>query len=457
MEVTYNEAYDGFSGSIIIPEEVSYMSKLFKVTSIGDWAFDGENISSVNIPNTITNIGEYAFCENRKLTSLYIPKSVIKIGFAAFSECSGLTSIIVEKENAYYDSREDCNAIIETETNTLLFGCMTSIIPNSIIIIKDWAFCDCGLTSITIPNSVTDIGYASFAENENLKSVIIPNSVKTIGDNAFNNCDLTSLTIGSNVTSIGEGAFSNGGGSINHITTIVSLMERPCKIQGPSSVNPSLFEEITFTKNTFYNATLYVPTGTINRYRETLGWEDFVHIMEIDGSGDGGDSPEEKQCAKPKIYYNNGELSFSCDTEDVEFKSSITNSDIKNYTTSSIQLTVTYHVSVYATKSGYQNSDVAEGTLCWVEIDPQKEGIVDLADGVSQVKALPVLIQAENGIISVQGAPEGTEVSIYSAEGKQEGAAITRAGVTTIHTGLKPGSVAIVRIGSKAVKVMMNQ
>ena len=103
------------------------------------------------IPNSVTSIGEAAFEGCIGLTSVTIPNSVTSIGHAAFYGCSGLTSITVESGNTFYDSRENCNAIIKTSTNELVTGCKNTVIPNSVTSIGQAAFYYCsGLTSVTI-------------------------------------------------------------------------------------------------------------------------------------------------------------------------------------------------------------------------------------------------------------------------------------------------------------------
>lgn len=180
---------DAYCDSIVIPETVTYDGNTYTVTAIGQSAFRGRNgLMSVTIPKTITSIRNYAFCN-----------------------CPDLTSITVKSDNPKFDSRDNCNAIIETESNTLIAGCKNTVIPNTVTTIGSYAFWDCsGLTNIIIPNSVINIERSAFEQCDSLTAVDIPNSVTTIGAFAFYWCfNLKSVTIGNSVTLIGNKAFES--------------------------------------------------------------------------------------------------------------------------------------------------------------------------------------------------------------------------------------------------------
>ena len=224
--VTYNDEtyshYNEYSGNVVIPESVTYSGTTYSVTSIG---------------------------------------------VAAFSGCTGLTSIVVATSNSVYDSRNNCNAIIETSTNTLIAGCKNTIIPNSVTSIGYSAFWGCtGLTSIEIPNSVTSIDQSAFRDCTGLTSIEIPNSVTGIGVWAFQDCTgLTSIEIPNSVMIIDSRAFYGCTG----LTSVTVLSSTPFHIESNTFSNTA-------------NVTLYVPKGSKAAYEAADYWKEFKKIVEIE-------------------------------------------------------------------------------------------------------------------------------------------------------------------------------
>ena len=183
-----------------------------QLASIGDYAFNYcTDLTSIEIPASVTSIGMNAFNGCTGLTSITIPASVTSIGNYAFSGCGSLATMTVEAGNANYDSRNDCNAIIEKSSNTLIAGCKGTTIPATVTSIGDYAFSNSGLTSIDIPASVTSISRYAFLSCTGLTTVSFAagSQLTTIGDGAFEGCeDLASITIPASVTSISGSAFT---------------------------------------------------------------------------------------------------------------------------------------------------------------------------------------------------------------------------------------------------------
>ncbi len=391
-DVNYNS--NSYAGNIVIPQSVSYNGVTYRVTSIDMWAFlycdrlmsvtipnsvtsigneafkqcdrlmsvtipnsvtsigSGafwfcEGLTSITIPNSVTSIGAHTFMCCSGLTSITIPNTVTSIADDAFAGCSGLTDIYVDSGNSKYDSRNNCNAIIETASNTLIVGCQNTTIPNSVTSIGDCAFYFChGLMSVTIPSSVTSIGNYTFYNCDGLTNITIPNSVTSIGNEAFNYCNgLTSITIPSSVTSIGEYPFSKCSSltslsvdrgnskydSRNNCNAIIETTSNTliagcqnttipnsvtsigdyafyycdglmsvtipnsvtsigkyafCGCSNLTNVKVDLETPLSISSTTFSrsNATLYVPAGSKSAYQNASYWSQFKYIIEfIDG------------------------------------------------------------------------------------------------------------------------------------------------------------------------------
>ena len=199
----------------------SFCSKLTAINipnsieKIGSLAFqDCKGLTNISIPGSVSVIDHSAFFGCSGLTAIEIPSSVTRIENEAFAECSGLTSITVASGNSTYDSRENCNAIIETKTNTLIAACKNTFIPNSVTAIGEAAFRGCcGLTDITIPNAITTIENDAFRDCTGLTNISIPGSVSIIDYSAFFGCSgLTAIEIPSSVTRIENEAFAECSG-----------------------------------------------------------------------------------------------------------------------------------------------------------------------------------------------------------------------------------------------------
>ena len=223
---------------------------LSNVTTFGSFALVScEKIENIKLGSSVKTIGAWAF-EHTGITKITIPKSIENVGHAAFGLCKKLQSIKVEEGNPYYDSRYNCNGIFVKANNTLLAGCMNTVIPEE-----------------------TDtIGYGAFYHHSGLKEIKLPDNLKAIADYAFTGTGLSTITIPESVDSIGKQAFRN----CANLATFKVMSKEPIKI------NEDVFFYETDTIYTFLNVTLYVPFGTKSLYASADVWKNFKNIVEME-------------------------------------------------------------------------------------------------------------------------------------------------------------------------------
>lgn len=252
------------TGTVTLPETVSYGGVNYSVTVLGLASFYGIRITSIIIPNTVTTIGRSAFNNCTNITSLHIPSSVTSIEPLALRNLFSIEDITVDEGNQTFDSRNDCKAIIEKESKRLVRGCINTVIPNEIEIIGDFAFSGCYMQSINLPDGLTTIGEGAFHACYYLSSIDFPNTLTSIGMNAFERCNrLSSITIPANVKTIGQYAF----------THCSNLRVVTCNCTTPPTIGTDCFGNIRKYPK------LFVPEGRVSVYQSWSSY--FKSIVEI--------------------------------------------------------------------------------------------------------------------------------------------------------------------------------
>lgn len=417
--VSVEAAEEKPTGDVVIPSIVSYNGVDFKVIRIADNGFENcYDITTLTIPHTMTHIGYLGLGWMHGLeTIVFDNPQNMTIGSYAFD----------------YDWRAFSKVkIINCDERSLLnqgLNLVTSL-PIHELYINDKRVED-----YIVPDG-TEIMGTLFSNCNTLRTLELPNTVKKISSNAASGCNsLTTVTLSSSLESIDYNAFAD----CSELRTIYL-----------KAATPPLLDKSSFANGCYMFATLYVPKGTLSDYKNAEVWKDFVNIEEKEYS----DAPVEpkSKCSTPVIYYEKGKISFSCETEGAEFVSEISSTDIGSYTTSEINVAAVYYISVYAKAQGYDNSEMATATLCWIDADPQTEGI---SNGIAKVRANPVLIQSYGNVLSISGVDVGTPISVFDVSGKQVGSADAMSESTYINTSLTRGQIGIVKIGEKAVKIIM--
>ena len=341
---------------------------------------------------------------------------------SCFEGCSGLTSITIP--SSVTSLGRDCFS-----------GCsgLTSItIPSSVTSLGDFCFyCCSGLTSITIPSSVTSLGNDCFSNCSGLTSITIPSSVSSLGDGCFGGCSgLTSITIPSSVTSLGSSCF---GGCLNLET--VYFEGKYCKSDYADLYIPT-------------TCIIKVPEEYLQDYKSAFG-SDYQYIYAWNPDETGEDSKPVTQCSIPSISYESGKLMFACETTGVKYHYTITDTDITSDALSEngeVSLSAAYNISVYATADGYKASDKAEATLYWINAN------LDTGTNINMVKTRGVVASAHDGIVTLSGLDNGEVVKFYATDGKYLGSSVAANGSASYAVN---ESLVIAKVGKDSIKIAM--
>ena len=335
-------------------------------------------------------------------------------------------------------------------------GCtgLTSItIPSSVTSLGDYCFPGCsGLTSITIPSSVTSLGDGCFQDCSGLTSITIPSSVTSLGGNCFWNCSgLTSITIPSSVTSLGDFCFQGCSG-----LTSITIPSSVTSLGGNCFLNCQKLETVYFEGkycNSHYaglkiptTSIIKVPTEYLQEYKNAFG-PNYKYIYAWNPDETGEDNKPVTQCSTPSVSYGEGKLMFACETAGAKYHYTITDTDIKSDALSEngeVSLSAAYNISVYATADGYKASDKAEATLYWIDAN------LDNSTNINMVKTRGVVASAHDGIVTLSGLDNGEVVKFYATDGKYLGSSVAANGAASYAVN---ESLVIAKVGKDSIKI----
>ncbi len=316
-------------------------------------------------------------------------------------------------------------------------------IPNSIKDIASSSFEDSSIEEITIPNSITKINSSTFSGCTKLKTVSFPDGLEEIGSYSFKGCKLlTSITIPESVKVLRGFTDCTGLKSVNIPKNVKDVYFYGCtnllKIYSYIE-NPNEISTIAFSDNTFYSGTLFVPKGTVEKYKSTGGWKKFNFIEEMS---------DDTKCATPTLSYSNKELRYACETNGATIHETIKCSDVTTTTfTGSHKLNAVYEISAYATADGCSQSETITAKLFWVDGSLESSNINSVS-----ANARGILVQNDGDFLNVSGLNDNEKVILYDISGVQLDTTKSVNGIATfsINKALK---IVVVKVGNDSIKV----
>lgn len=420
-EKTAMVTLSNYNGILVIPESINVEGVDYIVTSIDEYAFrENNNLLSVTIPTSVKTMGVAAFTYCNSLIKVNLGNGLETIGHRAFSYCSNLQSVFFGTSvNKLDDSVfNGCTNLSQIYIKDLSQWCKIDfmaegsnpltyahhlyldkkelkdlIIPEGIETIKQYAFCGCtSLETVKLPKSLKSIAKFAFKGCTSIEELEIPEGITTINEYAFNGCSklekvklpeslqiieycafcdclgLRSITIPANVEYFNYYSFYS---STNEEVDFFIYPEYPpfaCKESFPS------------------NSIFYVPEGSIELYKNVAPWSN-LNVKTFTGLGS-------EKCTPPVITYKNETISFTSETPDAVFHYVITSADGQKNTGSSLNVSGKLLVRVYASKSGYEDSDIVESEIDikGIKGDVDGDGVVNVAD---HVKLSDIIINNE--------------------------------------------------------------
>ena len=386
----------------------------------------------------VTNEGYFRSWSSSKLEYVYYYG-----GYRYYS-----TKTIVIPETVTYNERT--YPVTQIGKNAFRDSYIKSVkLPKSIKKIDDYSFQDSSIEEISIPDGITEIESYTFSGCKYLETVSFPEGLKTIDSYSFKGCkSLTTITIPESVTILKGFTDCIGLTTITiprnvtdvyfygceNLLKIYSYIEEPRDIAYPSTA---------FTKNSYYSGTLYVPKGTIEKYKSKEGWKSFTWIEEMSGSDD-------KKCATPVLSYSNKELKYDCDTNGATIHETIKCSDAATAIFSgSHKLNAVYEISAYATADGYSQSETITAKLFWVDGSLESSNINNV-----RANTRGILIQNDDDFLRISGLNDNEQVIIYDISGRQLDAAKSVNG-TAIFNINNVDKLVVVKVGNDSIKVQL--
>ena len=346
-------------------------------------------------------------------------------GFVMLVVMMLMTTSSAMAQEAKFEVIDGFRYLLDSDTNTATLVPKTDGKYSGDIIIPEKVKGNNGVEYI-----VASLGASCFKDCSGLTSITIPSSVTSLCASCFDGCSgLTSITIPSSVTSLGVDCFVD----CQNLETVY-FKGKYCYYFNYSNLN------IPTT------CIIKVPTEYLQGYKSAFG-PDYKYIYAWNPDETGDDNKPVTQCSTPSISYESGKLMFACETTGAKYHYTITDTDIKSNALSEngeVSLSAAYKISVYATADGYKASDKAEATLYWINAN------LDNGTNINMVKTRGVVASAHDGIVTLSGLDNGEVVKFYATDGKYLGSSVAANGAASFAVN---ESLVIAKVGKDSIKI----